>query len=144
MGKKRSVQKAGGTADRGLLSRSLSRLPKRKIKTGVLHVNATYNNTKLSLCDEKGNSVMWSSTGALGFKGTKKSTPFAAAKVAALLADKAEAIGLQDVDVVIKGVGPGRESAMRSFVNKGFVIGSIVDKTPIPHNGPKRRKPRRV
>ncbi len=87
---------------------------------------------------------MWSSSGALGFKGAKKGTPFAAAKVGELLGEKASMIGVKDVDVVIKGVGGGRESALRGFITKGIQVSSIKDTTPVPHNGPRPKKTRRV
>jgi small subunit ribosomal protein S11 len=144
MGKKRIVKKGGGGADAGLKSRSLSRLPKKKVESGVLHIEATYNNTKISLLDRQGNMIMWSSSGSLGFKGAKKGTPFAAAKVGELLGEKASLVGLREVGVVIKGVGSGRESAVRSFASKGIQLTSIKDTTPVPHNGPRPKKPRRV
>lgn len=144
MGKKRVIKKAGGEVDKRLQSRSLARLSKKKLDTGILHVQATYNNTKLIFTDKKGDAVMWSSSGALGFKGAKKGTPFAAAKVGELLGEKASLIGVKNVDVVIKGVGGGRESALRGFSAKGIQINSIKDTTPIPHNGPRPKKARRV
>jgi small subunit ribosomal protein S11 len=88
--------------------------------------------------------LFWSSSGSLGFKGAKKGTPFAAAKVGDLIAEKAETVGLKEADVVVKGVGTGRESAIRSFMSRGIEITSIKDKTPVPHNGPRPKKPRRV
>ena len=144
MGKKRIIKKAGGEVDKGLQSRSLACLSKKKLDFGILHVQATYNNTKLLLTDRKGGAVMWSSAGALGFKGAKKGTPFAAAKVGELLGEKASMIGVKNADVVIKGVGGGRESALRGFTAKGIQIASIKDMTPIPHNGPRQKKARRV
>jgi small subunit ribosomal protein S11 len=87
---------------------------------------------------------MWSSSGSLGFKGAKKGTPFAAAKVGETLATKAAVLGLKEIDVVVKGVGSGRESAIRGFISKGVNINSIQDATPVPHNGPQPKKPRRV
>lgn len=117
---------------------------KKKLDTGILHVQSTYNNTKLILTDTKGNAVMASSAGALGFKGAKKGTPFAAAKVGETLAEKAVLIGLKEVSVVVKGVGSGRESSIRGFISKGVNIISIKDTTPVPFNGPKPKKPRRV
>lgn len=143
MGKKRIIKK-GGTVDQELKARSLGKIPKKKLASGILYIQATYNNTLISLSDSSGNTVMWSSSGSLGFKGAKKGTPFAAAKVAELLAEKAKNIGVKDVDVVIKGVGSGRESAIRTFASKGIEINLIRDMTPIPHNGPKPPKPRRV
>lgn len=144
MGKKRIVKKAGGEADSGLKSRSLSRIPRKKIETGTLHVQATYNNTKVTLSDKKGDAVMWSSSGALGFKGAKKGTPFAAAKVGELIGEKALLLGVKEVDVIIKGVGGGRESALRAFSGKGIDVSSIKDQTPVAFNGPRAKKPRRV
>ncbi len=144
MGKKRIIKKAGGEVDKGLQSRSLARLSKKKLDSGILHVQATYNNTKLIFTDKKGGAVMWSSSGALGFKGAKKGTPFAAAKVGELLGEKASMIGVKNADVVIKGVGGGRESALRGFTAKGIQISSIKDTTPVPHNGPRPKKARRV
>lgn len=117
---------------------------KKRLDTGVLYVQSTYNNTKVLLTDTKGNAVMWSSCGTLGFKGAKKGTPFAAAKVGETLALKAETIGLKDIKVVVNGVGSGRESAIRGFISRGVNISSIVDETPVPHNGPQPKKPRRV
>ncbi|MDP2650155.1 MAG: 30S ribosomal protein S11 [bacterium] len=129
---------------KGLKSRSLSRTPKKKMQTGILHVHATYNNTKVLLSDQNGNTVMWSSSGGLGFSGAKKGTPFAAAKVGELIAEKARMMGVSSVDAVIKGVGAGRESALRAVAGKGIEINSISDRTPVPFNGPRQRRPRRV
>jgi small subunit ribosomal protein S11 len=117
---------------------------KKRLSTGILHVQSTYNNTKVLLTDNEGNAVMWASCGNLGFKGAKKGTPFAAAKVGETLAAKAELLGLKDIKVVVKGVGSGRESAIRGFISRGVNISSIKDETPVPHNGPKPKKPRRV
>jgi len=144
MGKKRIIRKQGSSVDRGLQSRSLSRLPKKKLDKGILHIQATYNNTKVLFSDMQGNAIMWSTSGGLGFTGAKKSTPFAAAKVGEVVGEKAAAIGVKEAEVIIRGVGPGRESAMRSFASKGIAIVKITDDTPVPHNGPQQRKPRRV
>jgi len=144
MGKKRIVKKAGGGVDQGRVSRSLSRVSKKRIGSATLHVQATYNNTKLLLADKSGGALAASSSGALGFKGAKKGTPFAAAKVGEIIGEKAEMMGVKDVNVIVKGVGSGRESAVRAFAGKGIDISSIRDTTPVPHNGPKQRKPRRV
>lgn len=144
MGKKRIIRKSGGSVDQGLKSRSLARVAKKNIVAGTLHVHATYNNTKALLSDKSGNAVAWSSAGALGFSGAKKGTPFAAAKVGELLGDKAVIIGIKEVDVVIRGVGSGRESALRGFASKGIDVTRIADETPMPHNGPRPRKARRV
>lgn len=144
MGKKRIVKKEGGAGDAGLKARALARSPKRKLDKGVLHVEATYNNTKLTLSDVGGNTIMWSSSGTIGFSGARKSTPFAAAKVGELIGEKAATLGLKEAEAIIKGVGAGRESSLRGFASKGITITRIVDITPVPHNGPRPRKPRRV
>jgi len=144
MGKKRIAKQKGQRVSSELRSRALSRLPKRKVSKGMLHIQATYNNTKVSLSDPDGNVLLWSSSGALGFKGAKKGTPFAAAKVGELIGEKAGLIGMKEVDVVIKGVGSGRESSLRAFSARGVGINSIKDVTPMPHNGPRPPKPRRV
>jgi len=144
MGKKRIAQKGGGGVDAGLKSRSLSRTPRKKILAGTLYVQATYNNTKVLLSDKEGNTLAWSSSGALGFKGAKKGTPFAAAKIGELLGEKAQTMGMKEVNVVVKGVGSGRESSIRGFVSKGIEVSGISDQTPVPHNGPRAPKPRRV
>lgn len=144
MGKKRIVKKGGGTVDQGLKARSLSRVPKKKIVHAMLHIQSTYNNTMIALTDTEGNTLMWSSSGSLGFTGAKKGTPFAAAKIGELLAEKAQLMGLKSVDVIVRGVGSGRESAIRAFIARGVEIHSIKDKTPVPHNGPRPKKPRRI
>ncbi len=144
MGKKRIIKKSGASLDQGLKSRALAKVTKKKIVSGKLYVEATYNNTKVSLTDKTGNVIIWSSCGALGFKGAKKGTPFAAAKVGELVGEKAKMAGVKDVDVVITGVGSGRESAVRSFIAHGIEVNSIEDKTPVAHNGPQPKKPRRI
>lgn len=141
MGKKRVIKKGGQDE---LRSRGGSRANKRKLDKGILFVNATYNNTLLSVADTSGNIVLSSSSGALGFSGSKKGTPYAAGKVGDLLAEKAEAMGMKEVDVVVKGVGSGRESSIRAFTARGMAINSIKDATPVPFNGPKAPRPRRV
>jgi small subunit ribosomal protein S11 len=143
MGKKRIVKKADEVEGVEKASGSTAS-GKKRLDTGVLYVQSTYNNTKVVLTDKKGNVYGFSSSGALGFKGAKKGTPFAAAKVGETLAVKAGLLGLKEVDVVIKGVGSGRESAVRGFISKGVVVSSIKDATPVPHNGVKAKKPRRV
>lgn len=144
MGKKRIITKNDSGVDQGLRARSLNKSNKTRFESGVLHVHSTFNNTQLLLTDDSGNALAWSSSGSLGFKGAKKGTPFAAAKVGELLAEKAEMMGMKEVSVVIRGIGSGRESAIRSFSAKGIVIAAIKDATPVPHNGPRPKKPRRV
>ena len=117
---------------------------KKKITSGIVHVEATFNNTKVLFSDKLGNAVFASSAGALGFRGAKKGTPFAASKVGDIIGGKMEAIGVKDVDIVVRGVGSGREPTIRAIMAHGMEITSIKDKTPVPHNGPKPKKPRRV
>src|SRR3989344_989534 len=122
MGKKRIVKKGeegGGGGARGTAARA----PKRKLDSGILNVEATYNNTKLSLADTMGNIVLWSSSGSLGFSGAKKGTPFAAAKVGELLGEKAALMGVKEVSVAVSGVGAGPESSIRALATKGINVG---------------------
>ncbi len=121
-----------------------SRAPKKKVVAGTLHIEATFNNTKVVFSDKEGGTLFWSSAGALGFKGAKKGTPFAASKVGDVIGEKAAALGVKEADVVIRGVGSGREPVVRSFMAHGMEITGIKDETPVPHNGPKPKKPRRV
>ncbi len=116
----------------------------RRIDSGILCVESTYNNTKLVLTDMKGGTLAWSTSGSLGFRGAKKGTPFAAAKIGETLAAKAATIGIKEVKVIIKGVGSGRESAIRGFISKGIYLTTIQDLTPVPHNGPKPPRARRT
>ncbi len=143
MGKKRIIKKGGGSDVAGT-SRALNSIPKRKLASGRLNILATFNNTLVTLCDPKGNAVMAASSGALGFKGSRKSTPFAAAKVGEIIGEKAQQMGMKDAEVFVKGVGAGRESALRAFAGKGIGITRITDITPVPFNGPRPPKPRRV
>lgn len=144
MGKKRIIKKTGKGLDQGRKERALSKVTKRHLEKGILNVEATFNNTKAVLTDEKGNAIVSSSAGALGFSGARKSTPYAAAKVGEFLGEKGAMVGLKEASVVIRGVGAGRESVLRAFSSKGIQIRSIKDATPVPHNGPRPRKPRRV
>ncbi len=144
MGKKRIIQKNDLTTEEGRAAAVKASLPKKKLAEGVVHVQATYNNTLIAITDERGNVIMSSSSGALGFRGAKKGTPYASMKVSEFLGEKAKAIGLAKVNVMVRGVGSGREAAIRSFAAQGFEIGVIRDLTPVPHNGPRSRKPRRV
>jgi small subunit ribosomal protein S11 len=144
MGKKRIIKKSGKGMDQGRKERALGKATKRHLEKGVLHIEATFNNTKAIITDEKGNAVVSSSAGALGFSGARKSTPYAAAKVGEFLGEKGTMIGLKEASVVIRGVGAGRESVLRAFSGKGIQIRSIKDATPVPHNGPRPPKPRRI
>lgn len=116
----------------------------QKVPVGVAHVKATYNNTIVALTDLSGNVISWASAGLAGFKGPKKSTPYAAQIISRIAVEKAKEFGLNEVSVMVKGVGTGRESAIRALNANGLIITSIKDITPIPHNGCRPKKPRRV
>jgi len=116
----------------------------RQISHGRAYIQATYNNTIVSLTDLNGNILTWSSAGQNGFKGPKKATPYAASIIVKDAVDKSKAYGLKNVNVFVKGVGSGRESAIRALNTYGLTILSIKDVTPIPHNGCRKRKPRRI
>jgi small subunit ribosomal protein S11 len=142
MGKKRIVKTADGAESES--KTQVASISKKKVDSGILFVESTYNNTKLVLTDKKGNVLTFSSSGALGFKGAKKGTPFAAAKVGEIIGGKAGTMGMREASVVVKGVGSGRESSIRGFISKGITLTGIKDVTAVPHNGPKPKKPRRV
>ena len=121
----------------------LKRKDKKNIVAGVAHVKATFNNTMITITDRQGNAIAWSSSGSLGFKGSRKSTPYAAQVAAEKAASRAIEHGMKNIDVEVMGPGSGRESALRTFQTLGLIVGSIKDVTPIPHNGcrpPKRRR----
>ncbi len=117
---------------------------KKSVVRGQAHIQSTYNNTIVTLADDKGRVISWSSAGSIGFKGTKKSTPYAASMIVKNAVEKAKKTGLKEVDVFVKGVGAGRDSAVRSLAQQGLIINSIKDMTPIPHNGCRSPKPRRI
>src|SRR3989344_880132 len=152
MGKKKVVEKGAGGASEapktGSKTVTASQAPKKKTsrtaETGRVYINSSYNNTVITVTDDKGDVMAWATAGVLGFAGPKKATPFAASKVVAAITEKIAKSGPQTIDVYVSGVGPGRDSAIRSLANYGFNITSIKDVTPIPHNGPKQKKPRRV
>lgn len=118
--------------------------PKRLVQKGRANIQCTYNNTIVTLADLSGGVLAWSSSGHLGFKGAKKSTPYAATQVVAEVSEKVKKYGLQDLEVYVKGVGSGREASIRALSNHGFNLVSIKDLTPIPHNGCRPRRPRRI
>ena len=120
------------------------RRERKNISTAVAHVNASFNNTMITITDAQGNTIAWSSSGSQGFKGSRKSTPFAAQVAAEDAGRKAMEHGVKTLDVLVKGPGAGRESALRALQSVGFTIMSIKDVTPIPHNGCRPRKRRRV
>jgi small subunit ribosomal protein S11 len=124
-------------------SQKLKKRDRKNIASGIVHINATFNNTMVTVADAQGNTIVWSSAGSLGFKGSRKSTPYAAQMAAEKAASKAMEHGMKNVDVEIQGPGSGRESALRTFQSLGLIVGSIRDVTPVPHNGcrpPKRRR----
>ena len=122
----------------------IRRRERKNITSGVAHVNASFNNTMITISDAQGNAISWSSAGAMGFKGSRKSTPYAAQMAAEDAGKKAQEHGMKVLEVTVKGPGSGRESALRALQAVGFQITSIRDVTPIPHNGVRPRKKRRV
>lgn len=117
---------------------------KKSVARGVAHIKATFNNTHVTITDQTGNTVSWGAAGAVGFKGTRKSTPYAAQRAADKAATAATRHGMREVEVRVKGVGSGRESAIRALSTSGLKVLSIEDVTPLPHNGCRARKRRRV
>jgi len=117
---------------------------KKQVLNGVVHINISYNNTLIAISDLGGNVIAFSSAGLLGFKGSKKSTPYAANLVAKDVIEKSKRFGLMNVRIVVKGVGPARESAIRGIAGTGINVSSMMDATPVPHNGVKSTKPRRI
>jgi small subunit ribosomal protein S11 len=117
---------------------------KKSISDGIAHVHASFNNTIITITDRQGNALTWATAGGSGFRGSRKSTPFAAQVAAERAGEAAKEYGLKYLDVNVKGPGPGRESAVRALNNLGFKIGTINDVTPIPHNGCRPPKKRRV
>jgi small subunit ribosomal protein S11 len=122
----------------------MRRRERKNITSGIAHVNASFNNTKIIITDVQGNAISWSSAGAQGFKGSRKSTPYAAQVAAEDAGRKAQEHGMKTLEVMVKGPGSGRESALRALQSVGFQVTSIKDVTPIPHNGCRPRKRRRV
>jgi len=137
---------AGGTGARkaGGPRRAGVKKQRKNIPYGQAHIHATFNNTIVSMTDQTGNVVSWASAGTAGFKGSRKSTPYAARVAAQQASDTAREQGMQEVDVFVKGPGPGREAAIRSIQGSGLRVRSITDVTPIPHNGVRPPKRRRV
>ena len=147
MGKKRFITKSGEDTNKSkqkVSSKKAKASPKKHLEAGRAYIQVSYNNTKVSITDSKGELVAWSSAGSLGFRGPKKATAFAASKVVATLMEKVKKIGLKTVEIYVKGIGGGRETAIRSLVNQGLDVTMIKDITPMPHNGPRPPKARRV
>jgi small subunit ribosomal protein S11 len=116
----------------------------RKLTRGRAYIQSTYNNTIVTITDLQGNVIAWGSAGPLGFKGAKKSTPYAATQIVRSVVEKVKDTGLSHIDIFVRGIGGGRESAIRALSSQGLVVDSIKDVTPIPHNGCRSRKVRRV
>ncbi|XIF19606.1 MAG: 30S ribosomal protein S11 [Acetilactobacillus jinshanensis] len=123
---------------------SRKRRARKNVETGVAHIHSTFNNTLVMITDMQGNAISWSSAGALGFHGSRKSTPFAAQMAAAAAAKDAMEHGMKNVEVAVKGPGSGRESAIRALQSTGLQVAAIRDVTPVPHNGSRPPKRRRV
>lgn len=146
MGKRRVITigaKDGGSGKQAVPA-SRGAAKRRNLTKGQIHIKSTYNNTMVTLTDVNGGVIAWSSAGSLGFKGAKKATPFAATNIVNSLLEKTKKVGLKEVEVFVKGIGSGRDSAIRAVAANGLVISSISDITPIPHNGCRPPKPRRV
>ena len=140
MGKKKVVQSASGSGDKA----SSASKKIRKAEKAKVYINASYNNTIISVTDDKGGVIAWATAGSLGFSGPKKATPFAASKIIAVVSEKMHAAGTKELDIIVRGVGSGRDSAVRSLIGQGFAVNTIKDVTPVPHNGPRPKKTRRV
>ena len=150
MGKKRIIQKT----EKELLreredvekasKKEIRTEPSTRIQEGNVYINSSYNNTTITLTDIKGNVLAWRTAGSVGFRGTKKGTSFAASRVATVITDIAQKLRIKNINVFVKGIGGGRESSLRSLVGHGLEIISIKDVTPIPHNGCRPKKVRRV
>ena len=117
---------------------------KKRVSEGIAHIHASFNNTLISITDKQGNAIAQSSSGAQGFRGSRKSTPFAAQRAAEAVGDKVKMVGIESLEIQVRGPGSGRESALRALQNIGFTINNIKDVTPLPHNGCRPKKKRRV
>lgn len=131
-------------AEKSAVKKPVKKKVKKNVSRGVVHINASFNNTIVTITDQTGNAIAWSTSGACGFKGSRKSTPYAAQVATEKAARQAQEFGLITVDVLIKGVGAGRESALRALQSCGFNVNSIRDITGVPHNGCRAPKRRRV
>ena len=132
------------TLEKGVEIKIAKKASRKQVARGKAHINASFNNTIVTFTDEKGSALAWASAGNLGFKGTRKSTPFAATLVGRAAAEKAKRFGLSEAMVFVKGVGPGREAAVRGIFSGGVDITGIIDATPVKHGGVKSPKPRRT
>ena len=151
MGKKKVIKKTeeeilkeGEDIESKIQKKAVAGKVKKRVQDGFLFISSSYNNTLLTLTDEQGNVLSWASAGKIGFRGTKKGTPYAANRVAEVMAQTIQGLKLDKIRIKVKGIGGGRESAIRALAARGINIVSIEDVTPIPHNGCRRPKPRRV
>lgn len=126
------------------MGKSKKRKTRRNVTQGVVHITSTFNNTIVTITDRNGDVLAWSSAGTVGFKGSRKSTPFAAQRAAEVCAERAAKFGVREVEIRVKGPGSGRESAIQALHQAGMTIRAIEDVTPLPHNGCRPRKKRRV
>ena len=146
MGKKKVITQSGGSSSKEQIESKIRKGMEKniKIKDAIIYISCSYNNTIISLTDAKGNVLHWATAGNIGFKGTRKGTPFAATKVAETIASLAEKKGIEKIIIRLRGIGTGRDSAVRALAGKGFEITAIQDLTSVPHNGCRAKKPRRV
>ena len=126
------------------MAKSKKRKTRRNVTHGIVHITSTFNNTIVTVSDRNGDVLSWTSAGTVGFKGSRKSTPFAAQRAAEICAERAQKFGIREVEVRVKGPGSGRESAIQALHQAGLTIRAIEDVTPLPHNGCRPRKKRRV
>jgi len=140
----KNTEKPEGKEEEAVPAKKKKKKIRRQVLKGQVHVQCTYNNTIVTFADLSGKVLAWCSAGSLGFKGAKKATPYAATQIVNTSAEKVEKYGLKEIEVYVKGVGSGREASIRALANKDFEITLIKDLTPIPHNGCRPRKPRRV
>lgn len=150
MGKKRIIQPSGEELLKekdkmeAKVAKEATVSVAKRIQEGRVYISSTYNNTMITLADRQGNVLGWTSAGNIGFKGAKKSTPFAASKVAEAVSQIAGKFGMEKIEIFVKGIGSGRDSAIRSLIARGFEVVSLKDVTPIPHNGCRPPKARRI
>ena len=150
MGKKKVAEQSGvkAIAEQTVVETAVAKAAggrkSKRIEHAKLYINSSYNNTVITVTDLQGNVISWATAGSIGFSGPKKATPFAASKIVGVLSEKMKNVGVQSVEIILRGVGGGRDSAIRSFINQGFAVTALRDVTPIPHNGPRRPKVRRV
>jgi len=145
MGKKRIITKTEtDIQEQGSGTVASKKGVKKQVVNGIAHIHVSYNNTLIAISDLNGDIISWSSAGLLGFRGTKKSTPYAANMVAKDVVEKAKKYNLGNIKIVVRGIGPARESAIRGLAGTGMNVTSIMDETPVAHNGVKAKKPRRV